>query len=411
MILVSCIVNGQNIAINATGAAPANSAILDVASINSGILIPRMTAAQKTAIAAPSTGLLIYQTDASPGFYYFDGIVWIPMAASAWNLTGNAGTNIANNFIGTGDNVALRMRTNNLQRFEITSGTAATGGHLRASNNGTAAAPTYSFTASATTGVFRPAANMLGFSTNGGERFRINNLGQVLINSLVPTDPNQFEVRVIGASNYWGVNSYNNTTQGGAGFFVNNSSANGFNALESVTYGTNSGVWGWHAANFGNGYGVRGNTNSPAVAWAGYFVGDVGAVGFFNISDARWKRNVRSLKETSILNKVMQLQPKSYQYNASPYPGMGFDSTRTTFGFIAQDLSEIFPEVVTNKKGIPDPTVAPQSREEVTNVSGYYLVDYIALIPVLTQAIQEQQEMIDALLQEIELLKTAVFAE
>lgn len=225
------------------------------------------------------------------------------------------------------------------------------------------------------------------------------------------TDPNQFEVRVVGASNYWGINSYNNTTQGGAGFFINNSTVNGYNTLESATNGNNSGVWGWHAANFGNGYGVRGTTNSLAAGWAGYFQGDVGATGLYFSSDSRWKKNVRPLKEASVLDKVMQLQPKSYQFKANEYPGMGFDSTRTTFGFIAQDLAEIFPEVVTNKKGIPDPTAAPQSREEVTNVSGYYLVDYIALIPVLTQAIQEQQEMIDALLQEIELLKTAVFAE
>jgi hypothetical protein len=50
---------------------------LDVKSTDKGILIPRMTAAQRGAIASPATGLMVYQTDATAGFYYYDGTAWV----------------------------------------------------------------------------------------------------------------------------------------------------------------------------------------------------------------------------------------------------------------------------------------------------------------------------------------------
>ncbi len=53
---------GQNMAVNTTGAAPDASAILDIASTNSGLLTPRMTTTQRNAIATPSNGLQIYNT-------------------------------------------------------------------------------------------------------------------------------------------------------------------------------------------------------------------------------------------------------------------------------------------------------------------------------------------------------------
>ena len=59
---------------------PAASALLDLTSTSKGMLIPRMTAAQKTAIATPSTGLLIFQTDAPAGFYYYNGTGWLNLS-------------------------------------------------------------------------------------------------------------------------------------------------------------------------------------------------------------------------------------------------------------------------------------------------------------------------------------------
>jgi trimeric autotransporter adhesin len=55
---------------------PNASAMLDIESINSGILIPRMTQAQRLAITTPAIGLMVYQTNSSNGFWFYDGTTW-----------------------------------------------------------------------------------------------------------------------------------------------------------------------------------------------------------------------------------------------------------------------------------------------------------------------------------------------
>lgn len=67
--LVKC--SAQNISINDNGLAPNSSAMLDITSTNKGLLIPRMTAAQRIAIASPANGLLVFQTDGDVGVYTF----------------------------------------------------------------------------------------------------------------------------------------------------------------------------------------------------------------------------------------------------------------------------------------------------------------------------------------------------
>ena len=50
---------------------PEAAAILDVSSTSKGVLFPRMTRSLRNVIATPPEGLLIYQTDNTPGFYYY----------------------------------------------------------------------------------------------------------------------------------------------------------------------------------------------------------------------------------------------------------------------------------------------------------------------------------------------------
>ena len=52
------------------------SAQLEVSSTNKGFLVPRMTSSQRTGISNPASGLLVYQTDAPIGFYYFTQGNW-----------------------------------------------------------------------------------------------------------------------------------------------------------------------------------------------------------------------------------------------------------------------------------------------------------------------------------------------
>lgn len=125
--------HAQNVAINSSGAAPDASAMLDVASSGSGLLIPRvaLTAANVAGpITSPAVSLLVYNTASAgtipnavvPGYYYWDGSAWVALGGSGsknWSLVGNAGTAVGTNFLGTTDANALALRTNNLERLRV----------------------------------------------------------------------------------------------------------------------------------------------------------------------------------------------------------------------------------------------------------------------------------------------------
>ncbi|MCY7410754.1 MAG: T9SS type A sorting domain-containing protein [Chitinophagales bacterium] len=68
--------------------APSASSILEIKSTTQGVLIPRMTKTQRDAIVAPVSGLLIYQTNNSSGFYYYDG-AWSAIAPKSANKSLN----------------------------------------------------------------------------------------------------------------------------------------------------------------------------------------------------------------------------------------------------------------------------------------------------------------------------------
>ncbi|NTW31702.1 MAG: tail fiber domain-containing protein [Bacteroidetes bacterium] len=122
-------------AINSTGAAADNSAMLDISSTNQGIRIPRvklLSTTDLTTIQNPVNSLLVY--DSLPagditvaGYYYWDTTAtpdhWTKLATGAnWQLTGNAGTTAETNFIGTTDNKDFVFKTNNTEWARITSG-------------------------------------------------------------------------------------------------------------------------------------------------------------------------------------------------------------------------------------------------------------------------------------------------
>jgi hypothetical protein len=98
--------SAQSVAINTDGSTADASAILDLKSTNQGVLVPRLTQSQRTMISAPATGLMVYQTDATAGFYFYNGTAWTSLSAAGatgatgaqgiqglTGTTGNAGTN------------------------------------------------------------------------------------------------------------------------------------------------------------------------------------------------------------------------------------------------------------------------------------------------------------------------------
>lgn len=75
--------------INTTNANADPSAMLDVSSTNKGALIPRMTTAQRDAIASPAVGLLIYNTSTNQ-FNYYNGTAWVTTEQSGGDAYGTA---------------------------------------------------------------------------------------------------------------------------------------------------------------------------------------------------------------------------------------------------------------------------------------------------------------------------------
>jgi len=76
--LLSLFVSVANAQVGVGTISPDASAQLDVQSTTKGALIPRMLDTERTAIVNPATGLLVYQTNGTAGFYYFDGATWQP---------------------------------------------------------------------------------------------------------------------------------------------------------------------------------------------------------------------------------------------------------------------------------------------------------------------------------------------
>jgi hypothetical protein len=86
----------QSLAINTDGSTANASAMLDVKSTSKGVLLPRMTSAERIAIASPATGLEMYDTNLNQ-FYYYNGSVWTGLATGANYWADAGGGDIFNN--------------------------------------------------------------------------------------------------------------------------------------------------------------------------------------------------------------------------------------------------------------------------------------------------------------------------
>jgi hypothetical protein len=120
----------QSVSVNNSGATADGSSILDVSSTSKGVLVPRMSKAQKNAIPSPANALMVYQTSPdSVGFHYYDApnTRWVYVNASgfandtsAWKITGNSNITSAN-FLGTTNDTALNFRVRNQKSGTIDS--------------------------------------------------------------------------------------------------------------------------------------------------------------------------------------------------------------------------------------------------------------------------------------------------
>jgi len=226
----------QNIGIGTT--TPHASAMLDVVSTNKGLLIPRVTEANRP--ASPATGLLIYQTNNTPGFYYYNGSAWLMLGGGSGFTLPYTGSTAGN---------ALNITS--------TGGIGITGASSAASGNWYGG----QFTSASTSGSGLYAAATAATGTTYGGQFA--------------------SLSTEGISVYGEATSV--TGQNIGGYFISKSSSgvgvigeahastgftNGVIGMSESSQGT--GVWGHGQSGTGGNVGVRGTTNSSA-GIGGYF--------------------------------------------------------------------------------------------------------------------------------------------
>ncbi len=293
LIILSFNSSAQNAGIGAVPFVPNPAAMLDVQSAgNKGLLIPRVTNAQRMAmnpLPAAAQGLLLYQTDvvgtSLQGFYYNTSgtttPVWVYLdpggsGGSGWNLSGNAGTTPAANFIGTTDSQDWVMRTNNQERARYLST-----GELRINTtspySGEVVTVVGSGASGATASVGTDALN--GYSTAAGIGVYGYNNGTgtgvwgVSTGSSVGTRGDNTSASTANSTTTHGVYGSNSSVPSGTGITIGvggyataaSLDARGVNGQSQSTNGI--GVAGFNtsasAANFGA-YGVYGQTSSQS---------------------------------------------------------------------------------------------------------------------------------------------------
>ena len=111
--------------------------------------------------------------------------------------------------------------------------------------------------------------------------------------------------------------------------------------------------------------------------------------GIKETSDGRFKKNINGI--LNALSTVLNLEGVTYNWRTEEFPERSF-TDRTEYGVIAQQIEKIVPELVdTDKKG-------------------YKSVQYSHMVPLLIEAIKEQQLIINSQSQEIGVLKASVDA-
>ena len=101
---------------------PHSSAALDVTSDNKGLLIPRVALA--SAIGAPAEGLMVYQTTAPKGFYYFNGTGWTLIGSdNLGNHTATTNLNMASQDIIAVDSIGAAKAKIGPNTYPTTTGT------------------------------------------------------------------------------------------------------------------------------------------------------------------------------------------------------------------------------------------------------------------------------------------------
>lgn len=451
--------------INEDGTAPHSSAILDVQSDSKGMLVPRMTSVQRTGIATPATGLLVYDTD-SNSFWYYDSSGWADLSSTSgadddWNVLSNG--------IQTDSFVAINTSSidlnSNLYVFRplgdfgagkaalfayrsgfsstpdsggIHHGTLGIDAAVKAFSNWgnayTAAVAGHSYldytNSAAVLGGDRTGDNFgaLGFRDStqlwagyfdGDVRFRpASNYTPELYLDIVREYVNQgefgqwHELYVLPRSRNTNAPDYDFYYLGNSNNHFDGAYLNAINPANSLFLNGTTIVSGANELGVGTSLpgmklhvkqdianrGIRTEHQSTSDYWDTgigittknykfYYNGtskaDIASIdgAYIETSDASLKTDVDFIP--TVLSKVLQLKPASYYYKDSKS-----QASAKSIGFLAQEVEEVFPEIV-------------RQKDDGTKGLAYSNFAVLAI-----KAIQEQQEMINQLKDEIDKLKS-----
>ena len=395
IILLCSTFSWAQVGINTT--TPNPSAALDITDTTRGILIPRMSQNQRDAIVSPATGLLIYQTDGTTGFYYYNGTVWTSFAGSGagWGLTGNSGTNPTTNGIGTTDNQGLSIVTNNTEAIRI----APTGNVGIGTSN-----PSTKLHLNGTAPLFT-----LQDGSQGNNKVLVSDDNGVATWKDKPLAlMDDFDwIYASGYNNlhpiyHRGPVKIGESTPATLNLHVTNGATSGTKVfMGSVEYMID-GVNEFQISHrFSPISGLSPNVGSATNRWSAIYA----ANGVINTSDANEKTNIENLKYG--LNEVLKLKPVSFKWKKEKIGSYEVPNNQKEIklGFIAQELQEILPEVVETtewKELEENPNILVEKEMPILGVS------YSEIIPVTIKAIQEQNEYIENLKQKIKVLKTKI---
>jgi hypothetical protein len=393
-LLISSIVGAQeNVGIGTINPDP--SARLEVFSTDQGILVPRLTTAQRVGITNPANGLFVYDTDFNCFFHFNSSTTqWVSLCL----LSGPTGPTGQNGTIGVDG---------------ATGPTGANGatGPTGADGVDGATGPTGADGATGLTGA-TGADGATGPTGAGGATGADGATG--------PTGANGAD----GATGPTGADGADGATGPtgaiGADGATGPTGADGANGATGPTGA--AGPTGPGGAN--DAWALTGNvgtappTNFIGTTDAADWVirtnnqerirvtatGDVGigtATPTFKLhvlgairsltvtesSDIRWKKEI-----TPIINaktKVLSLQGVNYQWNNTAMREQGADNT-TQMGFIAQEVEKVVPEVVT------------------TDSDGYKSVEYSKLVALLVEALKEMENENKELKTQVEKLASSL---
>lgn len=315
--------NSEGVSIAPNVTPPHPSAMLDVQSSDKGVLIPRMTEADKNAIQSPEESLLIYQTDGDEGYYYWDGIVWKLISGGYWEKVDLVNPQVGNNFNYT----RLRYEDNVANRGELRFGFADP-----------------------------DVGNGAGswFTQKGG--LASNGLTPVNYAQLFHDTTLAFYIRSF--PNYAIPANFYTTITATGSLYVGTSTAG-----KDVIFNPGYNVSAW----------VKDN-------------GDMYVAGIVHeLSDINLKTDIETLE--SSLEKITELRGVSFRWIDENKP------QTTQIGVIAQEVEEIFPELVVETE-VPTNDGSPSEQTIKT-------VNYSGLIAPMIEAIKEQQTTIQQLLNTI----------